>query len=310
MATVGSVRVANDGKDHDTYFLGIDGGGTKCRATIVTADGTVIGTGLAGPANPFQNTAQTLESILTSTELALEDATLPQDDISHLVAGIGLAGVNLPHFYNTINTWNHPFRKMYLATDLHIACLGAHEGGDGAVIVAGTGSCGYRNINGKTHIYGGHGFPFGDKGSGAWIGLEAVKAALLASDGLGPATKLEQEICEHLNRDLLGSIETLAGATSGSYAQLAPLVFTSADAGDELSIAILREGADYLGSIATILNESAPPRLSMIGGIGKLITPWLPPKLNAQLKPALYEPDCGAVLYAMENWQSPLESTA
>jgi glucosamine kinase len=310
MATVGSMKVANDGKDHDTYFLGIDGGGTKCRATIVSADGMVIGTGLSGPANPFQNTALALESILTSAELALEDAKLPQDDICRLVAGVGLAGVNLPHFYNTVNSWSHPFRKMYLATDLHIACLGAHGGGDGAVIVAGTGSCGYRNINGKTRIYGAHGFPFGDKGSGAWIGLEAVKAALLASDGLGPATKLEQEIGEYLNRDLLGVIETLAGATSGSYAKLAPLVFTSADAGDEVAIAILREGADYVGAIATVLGESSPPRLSMIGGIGKLITPWLPPIVSAQFEPALYEPDCGAVIYAMENWQSPFESTA
>lgn len=54
--------------------------------------------------------------------------------------------------------------------------MGAHTRDEGAVMIAGTGSCGYSFVNGKATILGAHGFPFGDKCSGAWIGLEAVKA--------------------------------------------------------------------------------------------------------------------------------------
>ena len=33
------------------YFLGIDAGGTKCRARLVNAKGDILGHGLSGPAN-------------------------------------------------------------------------------------------------------------------------------------------------------------------------------------------------------------------------------------------------------------------
>lgn len=51
-------------------FIGVDGGGSKCRATIYCADGTVLGTGVAGRANPLHGLAQTFESIQASTRLA------------------------------------------------------------------------------------------------------------------------------------------------------------------------------------------------------------------------------------------------
>ena len=34
-----------------SYFLGIDAGGSNCRARLIAADGTVIGTGQGGTAN-------------------------------------------------------------------------------------------------------------------------------------------------------------------------------------------------------------------------------------------------------------------
>ena len=61
--------------------------------------------------------------------------------LKQVVAGLGLAGVNLPGLYQKINEWHHPFKEMFLTTDLHTACIGAHKGADGAVIITGTGSC-------------------------------------------------------------------------------------------------------------------------------------------------------------------------
>ena len=124
----------------DLLYMGIDGGGSKCRATLVSSADELLGTGVAGPANPFQDEQQAFDSVMESARLALEDAGLAIEDSARVVAGVGLAGVNLPRFYDLVQQWEHPFKQMFLATDLHIACLGAHDGQDGAVMVAGTGS--------------------------------------------------------------------------------------------------------------------------------------------------------------------------
>ena len=62
--------------NEDQLFIGIDGGGTKCRATIYSVKQGVLGTGLGGPANPLHGLERTLESIMVSTQLALRDAGL------------------------------------------------------------------------------------------------------------------------------------------------------------------------------------------------------------------------------------------
>ncbi len=40
-------------QNESQLFIGIDGGGSKCRATIYSPKMGVIGTGVAGRANPF-----------------------------------------------------------------------------------------------------------------------------------------------------------------------------------------------------------------------------------------------------------------
>ena len=37
----------------EQIFIGIDDGGTKCRATVFSSQNGVLGTGLGGPANPL-----------------------------------------------------------------------------------------------------------------------------------------------------------------------------------------------------------------------------------------------------------------
>ena len=63
-----------------------------------------------------------------------------------------------------------------------IACLGAHGGRDGGIVIAGTGSVGLAMVNGREFRIGGYGFPISDEGSGAEIGLHAIRLALRAHD--------------------------------------------------------------------------------------------------------------------------------
>lgn len=291
-------------KGGELFYLGIDGGGSKCKACLVSSDDRILGTGVAGPANPFHGMQQTLTSITDAAALAVKDAGLDNRVLQHTVAGMGLAGVNLPSLYRAMMEWQHPFQRMFLATDLHIACLGAHNGDYGAVMIAGTGSCGYIHVKEKTAMYGGHGFPVGDKGSGAWMGLEAIKAALLAMDNLGPATTLSQVVSETLEAEGLEIIEKLAGAPSSLYGRLAPGVLQQARAGDAVAQAIVQEGADYLSALAEKLLAFQPPRLSILGGLGPIIKPWLKPAVADIIVDPLGQPEAGAIRFAQQSWLS------
>ncbi len=74
-------------------FLGIDGGGSKCRVVLVTADNRLLGEGLGGPANPLRGMSVATESILTATTPGFTGRRFDLPDaISQLIVGAGLAG--------------------------------------------------------------------------------------------------------------------------------------------------------------------------------------------------------------------------
>lgn len=285
----------------EQMFIGIDGGGTKCRATLFSNIKGVLGVGLSGPANPLHGFDRTLESISVASQLALKDANLDYHTINEIVAGVGLAGVNLPSLYQQMQDWQHPFKTMHLTTDLHTACIGAHDGQDGAVIITGTGSCGFALVGGESTLLGGHGFSQGDKGSGAWFGLEAVKAALLSIDGLGPKTCLAEHLLNFFEvNNAMGIAEKMAGKPSSTYAQLAPIVLEAASHDDEAAKIIVNEGASYINQLAFKLLDKNPPRLSMIGGLSEPLQPWLSKDVVQYINPAIHAPEMGAVLFAQQ----------
>ncbi|WP_193161365.1 N-acetylglucosamine kinase [Microbulbifer hainanensis] len=287
-------------RDRDILFIGIDGGGSKCRASIVDADNRLLGTGVSGPANPLHGYAQTIDSIVRSAALALADANLPPETLGELVAGVGLAGVNMPRLYNEMASWAHPFKRMYLTTDQHSACLGAHRG-DGAVIIAGTGSVGYAWVNGESTLLGGHGFPHGDKGSGAWMGMEGVKYLLMALDGLAEDSRLKSELLKMLESSTANEVfEKIGGKSSSHYARLAVPVIECAEAGDPVAVAIVRDGAAYISDLADKLLELKPPRLSMIGGLAPRLRQWLAPHVVERLAEPLDAPEIGCVYFAQQ----------
>lgn len=289
----------------EPLFLGVDGGGSKCRAVIVDSRGEIRGTGLGGPANPYQNFTQALDSVGHATAAALSAAGMAPHQAGQLHACLGLAGVNVPSVHDRLLAWTHPYADIDVRTDLYVACVGAHHGEEGAVIIAGTGSCGYAYVAGQETILGGHGFPVGDKGSGAWTGLEAVRHVLLALDGFASPSLLTERILAKLEvHDPISVVQILGERGVRGYAALAPLVFTTAREGDPVAEAIVREGAAYLSALARRLLDQKPPRLSMLGGLVPMLMPWLDPDVAGHVAPPLAPPEWGAAWLAQQRWQA------
>lgn len=284
-------------------YLGIDGGGTKCKARLEDAQGKLLGEGLAGPANPVRGLAQTIESILTSTERALQSANLSLDCVKNINAGLGLAGVNLPSFYQQVNQWQHPFSQFALSTDLHIACLGAHNGQDGAVIISGTGFSAGSTIQ-QTHLeIGGHGFVLGDSGSGAKLGASAIRRALEVLDGIASRSSFIDAVLAQLEcHDSVSVVEKTIEAKPAFYAKFAPLVLNFANQGDATATELVNIAADYISRIGRRLLEDNPPRFSIIGGIAEPIHKWLDDDIKEQLSAPLQPPEVGAILLARQQF--------
>ncbi|MDP5142833.1 ATPase [Rheinheimera baltica] len=286
-------------------YLGIDGGGSKCRVVIASSDQQILGEGLSGPANPLRGMKIATDSILAATQQALTCAGLSFNDMSRLIAGAGLAGVNVPQYFQLFSDWQHPFQSLYLTSDLHIACVGAHQGQDGAVVIVGTGSCGLSSVNGVLTEIGGHGFPYGDNGSGAWFGMMLLHTVLLSMDGLAPPTMMTNLLLNELAvYDSMGLVSYFMHATPTTYAKFAPLVFTAAEAGDASALKLVEQGATFITAIAQRLLATNPPRLSFIGGLAVKILPYLPAKVQQKVTPALQEPELGAIWFAHQQNQA------
>lgn len=290
-------------------YVGVDGGGSKCRASIYTEDQQVLGTGVSGRANPLHGLEQTFESITESVLLALKDAGLPESTMGELIAGMGLAGVNVPRLYKKMMQWSHPFKAIYLTTDLHTACLGAHKSGDGALIITGTGSCGFAQVDDETLCLGGHGFALGDKGSGAWIGLKAAEHVLLNLDGFACDSALTPAILKHLDaQDAVDVVEKLAGKSSSCYAAMARCVIACAHEGDQVANNILKEGASYISQLARKLFSINPERFSMVGGLAEPLSKWLDDDVVERMSPTLAPPEAGAMYYAQKQHRKLMQS--
>jgi glucosamine kinase len=221
------------------HFLGIDGGGTSCRARLADSAGTVLGTGVAGPANIRLGLEAAFCAVREAVRQCLAEAGLAPGDTA-IVACLAMAGASEPAEAAEARRYrDHPFRRMLVTTDAHAACAGAHGGRDGGVVIVGTGSIGWAILGGEHYRVGGWGFPVSDEGSGAWLGCEAARRALAALDGRTEWTGLLREVSERFGGDPHAMVRWMASAHPRDYAALAPLVVQHAARSDRAACTLM-----------------------------------------------------------------------
>ena len=283
----------------EALYLGIDGGGSKCRARIRDSAGRLLGEANGGHANIYRDRAEAIATLLAVARQATVAAGLGENRLDRLQAGLGLAGITTEKMARELErdeTW--PFAGITIDNDAYAACLGAHEGHDGGIVIAGTGSAALAVVAGQRHALGGWGFQIGDDGSGARIGHVAVRRAVLAADGLAPASTLYDQILAGFGNDLAEVTAWARHAQPGDYARYAPQAIEAARQGDAEAEAILRAAAASLGDLLLGLKRFSTPRLSLIGGLSAAIEPWLPETARKLIEAPLGDPVDGAIMMA------------
>lgn len=265
--------------------LGIDVGQSGCRVALVV-DGQDRGR-VTGGGFRYVPGGDAVATAVRGVSGALEDLSLPASPIDAVCIGLaGPAGQSGgAEVAGALRDRLGPVPLVRVTGD-HVTgyagLLGVRPGG---VVVAGTG-VGALAIgpDGCSARADGWGYLFGDDGGGWWVGRQALRAALRAVDGRGPATLLATrlgggaEATRTLHRELYAD-----GDVVRRVAALTPMVADCAREGDQVARLIFqRAGAELAATLAAAVRralgrggehhgtaeEQEPPRLGVSSGGG------------------------------------------
>lgn len=268
---------------HIRYLIGIDGGGTGTRARLASIDGLVLASAVAGPSALAQGVTQAWDNVAHVIERVFAAAGIGDWRRDECALGLGLAGAILPGHRAQFVRAAAGFAQLALESDGYTTLLGAHAGQPGAVVAAGTGSIGEALRRDGTHVsIGGWGYPVGDEGSGAWLGMRAMRHAQHVADGRLPGGALAMAVGDAAGTTREALLAWCERAGQRAYAALAPLVFES-EAADRFAARLLDDAAYALDAIALALDPDGGLPLCVAGTIGIRLRPRLAPAVAGRL---------------------------
>lgn len=241
--------------------LGVDGGGTGCRAAVADLSGRVLGRGAAGAANIASQPDAAAGNIQLAVDKALAQASATNSRICRAV--LGLAGANLPGAPERLVACL-PYPAIEVVTDAITAARGALGDSDGVVAAIGTGSVLAVQRGQVIRQYGGYGFLLGDEGSGASLGRAILSRTLRAHDGVEPLTPLLAALLHEMGGP--GGIVAFAfQARPADFAALAPRITESPD---PAAMAVLAEAEACVARTLDALQAGTGLPLVFLGGLG------------------------------------------
>ena len=251
--------------------VGVDAGGTATVAAV--SDGGAPTREARGPgANPTTlGVDDAADIIIKVVREALAGA---HPDAIHVgAAGAGRART-AEHVRELVAL---AFRGAHVAVgdDAAIALRAAIPQGDGAVLLAGTGSTAYAEHGARTQRVGGLGYLAGDEGSAFWIGMQAVKLYGRVLDGRAGRDETTDLVARALDApDREGYICALYDAPTkpAKIAALAPSILAFAGKGNRASTKIVQAAAQELGDLLKSALRAvdlldASPHVALAGGL-------------------------------------------
>ena len=257
------------------YFLGVDGGATQCRARLRDSEGRGLAEAHGPAANVYVDFERSLNVVTALAEHTTGMHRVGPEMKGETALGLSLAGITNERDIGRIEASLAGWARVSAVNDAVAACVGANGLGDGGLIIAGTGSAGIARVGGAAKIIGGRGFHLGDDGSGARIGYEAMRAATLAYDGLGPMSGLSRALIDDFGDDIVAMVRWAATAKSTDYGRFAPRVFEAARKGELGAQEIVAAAARAIETLTLRVIELGAPRVAYIGGIAEPLREFL-----------------------------------
>ena len=253
------------------FALCLDLGGTKSTGALFDGDREVARAG--GPAG-----AVSLGTEVSMSAIAGLWGQLGRG-ISQTETGVyvGLAGIGLRDRVAEMHRRLAGFGRSVILGDGYGALVDATGGAPGTLVAVGTGVAAMRLLpDGTCRTGSGWGFPAGDLGSGAWIGLQATSALTRHLDGshgvmgAGLARRL-MAVTGETAPQILG---WLTGGRAGDYGRLAPVIVAAAEEGEAFACVVMEGAAREIADVALALWDRVPDVVHVSGGLGLSLVPW------------------------------------
>jgi N-acetylglucosamine kinase-like BadF-type ATPase len=244
--------------DGARYLMGIDGGATKTLAAVLDLDTYAFHLAHAGPSNEDAVGLDAAAKVLRGVaDEALRRAGIGERELARAV--LAVAGTDTGAISGKVHATRG--ETWIVVNDVVAAWATATGVAPGVGAISGTGS----NVlgvgpRGQAWRTGGWGQLLGDEGSGYWLGIESIKAALHERDGSGPATALSAAVIDFFHVPSVEALASLVYAkplTKREIAAFASRAATVADAGDGVARALYERGAAELARQIGVVIERA-----------------------------------------------------
>jgi N-acetylglucosamine kinase-like BadF-type ATPase len=300
------------------YFLGVDGGGTKTEFLCIDAKGEVVAQHREPTAYHLQvgleGAAKTIRSGIAAicNALSVEPSALAFSFFGLPAYGEDSA---IDPKLDRICADMLGHERFRCGNDMICGWAGSLACEDGINLVAGTGSIGYGERQGRGARVGGWGEIFGDEGSGYWIAIQGLNAFARMSDGRLPKGPMHAAFTEALglssDLDICARIMGTRGLSRDGIAALAPVVETAAAAGDQAALAIHERAGEQLAEMAqalcrtlgftdreTVLVSWSGGVLANVSGVRASLQRHLQLEGRYEVVAPRYSPSYGAAAYA------------
>lgn len=307
------------------YYLGVDGGGTNCRIRLADENLVTLAEVKNGRANLQIDAGEpAYKAISDGTRDVFAAAGIDYAETANTFACFGMAGGRMDTARAEFAARPWPFAGVRVYDDIDIAHAGALGGGEGGVIIVGTGSAAMAVVNGQRLQAGGWGFPIGDQMSGAILGRELVRYAVEAEDGLVEASPLSKAVIERLGGDNQavmtwsfasdmdlkiisrdgseGCDDALIGRAPAEYGQLMPLFIEHYDRGDVVAKKMMDIQLGYVDTYANWFKRHGATVMAVVGGFGQRLFPIFQQRYGDFVALPQFEPLHGAVILAKQNF--------
>jgi N-acetylglucosamine kinase-like BadF-type ATPase len=302
------------------YLLGVDGGGTKTTALILSSDGEIIGKGKTGSTDIFNTSPEEVNSnIYNAINEASKKAGIYLQKIDYAVFGLPAAEMtdNIDKKLEKIvkQITNTPFD---IVNDVRTALEGAHPLGVGAIVLAGTGSMVLaKDQNNNVYRVDGWGENVGDQGSAYYIGRRALISIFESIDGRGRKTLIKDKVQKKMN---ITNFNELAIRCKGNNARkfiasFAEIVCEAAEEGDIAAQIILQMANNELQRSLLAVKFHVLKSILPVSTVGSVFKcPYLLKEFKKsikeneqffELKPAEFSPEIGAAIMAAKKILQP-----
>ena len=284
-----------------TYYIGIDGGGTKTKFDLFDSDKNSIASITTPTIHPAQASFKEVVSVLTDAKEKLLANINDSDYVLKVGAGLGGYGINADYRKKLEDEFSTVFDEFKIYSDAYAAMLGALAGEDGILMIAGTGSIALAKVGDETFRCGGFGYRYGDEGSAYSIGKALISRVLKEADG-----RSDKSIISDLVADYFDGIGINIIATSdfsrdkiAGLAAAASKYIENSESVRDIFLAAAKEISLHIKAIGKNFESGKRIRLSYIGGVFKseyIIECIKEMNQGIELVAPIYPPEKGSIL--------------